>query len=64
MRGALPAPFADVHRRLTGAQESEGNPPEVDYIFDIPLELAAEICGFKHDQLNDDLPEPGFTKLV
>jgi hypothetical protein len=63
--GALPASFQKIRQRLTDAQEHEGRkPPEVDYIFDIPLELAAEICGYKHDQLNDDLPAPGFTKLV
>jgi hypothetical protein len=63
--GALPANFAAIRDRLIKQQKDEGgNPPEVDYYFDIPLTLALSICGFKHDEAEFDWGKPSFTKLV
>ncbi|KQO07980.1 hypothetical protein ASF09_08585 [Sphingomonas sp. Leaf242] len=34
---------------------------DVDFMFDIPLEVARSICGFKHDLTELDGIEPAFT---
>ncbi|MGO8920680.1 MAG: hypothetical protein ACLQJR_32705 [Stellaceae bacterium] len=35
----------------------------VDYIFDIPVELAAALTGYRHDRLTFDWGEPQWTSL-
>ncbi|MDP3736110.1 MAG: hypothetical protein Q8R02_01895 [Hyphomonadaceae bacterium] len=45
--GALPASFADVHAEMLAKQESD---KEVDFIFEVPVVLAQQIVGFKHDE--------------
>lgn len=53
-QGSLPEQFPRVKQRLLAAQQQEDQAePEVDHIFDIPLELAEEIVGFKHDKSLD-----------
>lgn len=49
--GTLPAQFAAIRSRLFAKQDAE---PEtgfmrVDYVFDIPVELAASFTGYRHD---------------
>ncbi len=51
--GQLPPEFTAVRSELEEKQQSEG---DADYIFDIPVELAKRITGFRHDE---DLPELG-----
>ena len=59
--GILPSKFTEVSERLFAAQESEGGEAsDVDLVFDIPLELAESICGFKHDKWQFDWGEPKF----
>jgi hypothetical protein len=49
--GSLPEQYPSIKQRLLAAQEEEDrNAPEVDHIFDVPLELAESIAGFKHDK--------------
>jgi len=53
-QGALPEQYRRVKERLLAAQHIEdGGAREVDYIFDVPLELAEAIVGFKHDKALD-----------
>jgi hypothetical protein len=63
--GTLPARFAGIRNGLMKQQREEGgDPPEVDFIFDIPLDLAESICGYRHDKAEFDFGEPHFTALV
>jgi hypothetical protein len=52
--GSLPKEYLSVKQRLLAAQQREDeNSREVDYVFDVPLELAEAIVGFKHDKVID-----------
>jgi hypothetical protein len=63
--GALPVNFAAIRDRLIKQQKDEGgDPPDVDFYFEVPLELALAICRFKHDEAEFDWGKPQFTKLV
>jgi hypothetical protein len=56
--GALPDGYADIKNSLSGEQdEAGGKESDTDYFFDIPLQTAKSIVGFKHDEdsgLEDD----------
>ena len=61
--GEPPAELADIRYRLTRQQDdSGGSHADVDFVFDIPIELAHAVCGFRH---NGELPDPMpfFTEL-
>ena len=62
--GEPPAAFAEIAARLRRqqAQHPSGG-AGVDYIFDIPLELAAACCGYRHD-VSAAGGEPAFTILA
>jgi len=58
LSGTPPPSFTAVKDRLLAQQESEGGADaDVDFVFDLPLELADEIVGFKHDGGTDSYPE-------
>ena len=64
MTGALPDELQEIRDVLVAAQESSGaGHADVDYIFDIPIELAHVTCGFDADLDTEDLLEP-FTRLA
>lgn len=49
--GQLPPEFRAIRERLTGEQaEAGGDDSDVDYVFDVPVELAFALTGFRHDQ--------------
>lgn len=53
--GELPANYAGIRARLMAEQAAEdAGDRDVDCIFDVPLELAQSIAGYKHDQ-DDEL---------
>ena len=59
--GSLPPQFDAIKERLTHQQDQGGgDKADVDFIFDIPLELAHSICGFKHDMWKFEWGEPEF----
>jgi hypothetical protein len=63
-RGALPAELEPMRKRLIAKQdESGGARSHVDYIFDIPVELACELTGYRHDLWKFDWGQPHFTRL-
>ena len=64
VEGDLPDVFEELKAEAIAAQaESEKEGGGVDFVFDIPIDLAAEITGFRHDELGfDDDIEP-FTVL-
>jgi hypothetical protein len=62
--GTLPDGYAEVRSRLIREQdEAGGKDADVDFIFDIPLELAELLCGFKHDLGSFAWGTPRFTML-
>jgi hypothetical protein len=48
IEGTPPAALAEIYRRLQ-SEQAKGH-ADVDYIFDAPVDLSKEICGFVHDQ--------------
>jgi|SRR5262245_33082771 len=49
--GEPPEAFPQIRAKLLAKQESEGGTEaEIDFIFDIPLQVAKSIVGFKHDE--------------
>jgi hypothetical protein len=60
--GSPPPSFESIRRRLTQEQETKVG-DGVDYIFDIPLEVAAAVCKYRHDQWEYEWGVPQFTRL-
>jgi hypothetical protein len=60
--GLPPPSFASIRQRLTQAQETAVG-GDVDYIFDIPVEVAAAVCKYRHDQWQYEWGVPQFTRL-
>jgi hypothetical protein len=49
---------------LLKEQDSNGGiEADDDYVFDIPVELASMICGYRHDRWKFDWGQPSFTCL-
>lgn len=49
--GEVPRPFHEIRERLCGLQASS---TDVDYVFDVPVELFVAMGGIRYDQ---DIPE-------
>ena len=48
--GELPAAFTSIRDRLRAEQqEAGGSRADVDHIFDVPVELAQTLTGYRHD---------------
>ncbi|HEV2816015.1 MAG TPA: hypothetical protein VGW40_02145 [Allosphingosinicella sp.] len=61
--GDMPPQFDGIRARLTASQAEYGErQPPVDFLFDIPVELAQSICGFRHDEYHESMH--GFTEAV
>ena len=59
--GTPPPAFAGIRDQMIEQQKVEGGEDaEVDYLFEVPIELASALCGFRHD--GGDI-EPEFTIL-
>jgi len=57
--GDLPSSFANLRQRTLQEQEAEGGQTaNVDLVFDVPLLLAKELTGFKHDEEPTCLAQP------
>ena len=55
--GELPATFVSIRDRLRSEQQAAGGrKADVDYIFDVPVELAQTLTGYRH---NADIPGAG-----
>jgi hypothetical protein len=49
--GKCPKSMIDIRQRLTAQATSSGSEQsEIDFIFDVPVELARELTGFCHDR--------------
>ena len=63
--GSPPPEFGPVRDRLMREQEQDGGEnADVDHVFDIPVETAAAICGYRHDRWKYDWGEPQFSRLA
>jgi hypothetical protein len=60
--GSPPPSFESIRRRLTQRQKATAG-TGVDYIFDIPVEVAAAICGYRYGRLKFAWGIPEFTRL-
>jgi hypothetical protein len=60
--GSPPPSFESIRQRLTRRQEATAG-SGVDYIFDIPVEVAAAICKYRYGQLKYEWSRPQFTRL-
>ena len=62
--GLLPIEFEAIRDRLIAEQQAAGGAAaDVDYLFDIPVEMAAAVCGYRHDRWKFEWGEPQFTVL-
>jgi hypothetical protein len=59
--GSPPPPFKSIRQRLTQKQETTAG--GVDYIFDIPVEVAAAACKYRYGRLKFEWGVPQFTRL-
>ncbi len=60
----MPACYDLVRTRLAAEQEQAGGEDaDVDYFFDIPVEVAREVCGFRHDYDPDAEGDEPFVVL-
>ena len=61
VEGEMPRGFDQIRDHLLSQQDAEGgSEPDVDYVFDIPLETAKLVSGFSWSETE---PEEGFTVL-
>lgn len=58
--GDSPACFKSVSQRLMTLQKEKG---DADYTFDVPVEVALELTGFRYDGNPDGYPVSEFTVL-
>ncbi len=59
-----PSIFADISKALHAKQDENGGVDAgVDYIFDIPVEVAFQLTGYRHDRWRFDWGEPSFTVI-
>jgi hypothetical protein len=62
--GTPPAFFAPLRAKLSQSQDDAGGEKaDVDYMFDVPLEMAARLCGYRHDLWKFEWGEPEFTRM-
>lgn len=62
--GNLPPQFAEIRASLQAAQKADGgNKSEVDHIFEIPVELAFSITGYRYDSFPTGVSDDDFVGL-
>lgn len=65
MDGELPASFASIRSAMEEAQRAAGGDnADVDYLFEIPLQVAQQLVGFKHDEDCPHMTEEQFVVLT
>ena len=60
-QGELPPPFASIRDRLMAEQADRA---DADYVFDVPVEVAKALTGFRHDEDIAGAPAEPFERLV
>jgi hypothetical protein len=62
--GVPPVEFSSSRDANLKLQEDKGEEEGVDYVFEVPLEVAESICGYRHDRWQFEWGEPKFTRLA
>lgn len=64
--GVPPPSLDEIYAALKVSQDADGGfDADVDHIFDVPVGLAAALCGYRHDEVAlASGEEPKFTELV
>jgi hypothetical protein len=64
VKGTPPEAFEDIRVRISQEQDDNGgDESDVDYYFDVPVDLAESICGYRHDRVEFAWGAPQFTVL-
>lgn len=64
-KGSLPPMFAAISERLRAEQAAAGGKKaKVDHIFDIPVEMVAQLTGYRHDRVMPELGDRAFEVLA
>jgi len=63
VQGSPPESFNALRERCVAQQAADGGKDNVDYVFEIPLELAKSIVGFKHDEITSEIDSESFWAL-
>jgi hypothetical protein len=58
--GQLPPVFAPIRDQMTARQADRD---DADYIFDVPVEVAKSLTGFRHDKDIEGAPDKPFERL-
>jgi hypothetical protein len=62
--GELPDSFVSIKEKMEANQLANGGEKaNVDYIFEIPLQVAKSVVGFKHDERCDHIPDNLFDVM-
>lgn len=66
VEGKPPAALDAIHARMKAEQDAEGgHDADVDCLFEVPVMLAASLCGYRHDHVAlASGEEVTFTRLV
>jgi hypothetical protein len=48
---------------LKQQNDAGGESADIDYVFDVPIQLATILCGYRHDRWKFDWGEPKFSRL-
>ncbi|MDF0541133.1 hypothetical protein PX699_02160 [Sphingobium sp. H39-3-25] len=62
IHGTVPVELAEIRRALAAEQQADGSCQNVDYMFDVPVEMALKFTGFRYDLWDlPSGPNPAFT---
>jgi len=60
----MPDNFPAVYERLRAEQEkADRQGDDVAYLFDVPIEVASGLCGYRHDYFEFAWGKPKFTRV-
>jgi hypothetical protein len=64
-KGNLPPMFVPIRDRLRAAQTAAGGrKANADHMFDIPIEMVAQLIGYRHDRAMPELGDKAFEVLA
>lgn len=63
IEGERPAELSALHAKAEAELDAEADDPDVDYFFEVPLLLADQLVGYKHDELMPAELESAFVAL-
>jgi hypothetical protein len=64
-KGSLPPMFAPITERLRSEQAAAGGKKATgDHIFDIPVEMVAQLTSYRHDRVMPELGDRAFEVLA